>query len=482
MGKRGLVGRRALTDSRDGFGRRSFLRLAGTGLAGGAAALLDPALAGASPGLTVRGGDADGGATVAGAPISHAKVVVPMVFPVLGGASYTDSFLACRGTGCSRQHLGQDLMAPKLRMLVATFDGVITYLKAEGAGSSGNYLCLRSDDGWTTNYLHINNDTPGTDDGRGTASWGFFPGIRQGARVFAGQRLAWLGDSGNAETTAPHCHFELRKGDAWSGTVYNAKPSLDKATRLTAARVGGPHPDGTIVQAGAGWTLWLLEGGKRRRLLPSVFAANGYRQADVIRVQPGEVNSYPGGTTVPLRDGLVVRGPDNRCWVIAGGQRIAVTSAAAAASIGVDSTRLRRVDEAALHLTPLAADQTLPGKVRPGALLRVTGGSAVWLVTADGRRRWVPDAVTLASWGWTRGDVIDVSQAELDTLAEGPVLPVREGTMLRAPAGSYWIATGGRRRLLPSRQVMDAFGWKTTSARTVDAKVMARLPEGPRLP
>ena len=73
MGKRGLVG------------RRSFLRLAGTGLAGGAAALLDPALAGASPGLTVRGGDADGGATVAGAPISHAKVVVPMVFPVLGG-------------------------------------------------------------------------------------------------------------------------------------------------------------------------------------------------------------------------------------------------------------------------------------------------------------------------------------------------------------------------------------------------------------
>lgn len=103
-------------------------------------------------------------------------------------------------------------------------------------------------------------------------------------------------------------------------------------------------------------------------------------------------------------------------------------------------------------------------------------------MTADGRRRWVPDAVTLASWGWTRGDVIDVSQAELDTLDEGPVLPVREGTMLRAPAGSYWIATGGRRRLLPSRQVMDAFDWKTTSARTVDAKVMARLPEGPRLP
>jgi hypothetical protein len=465
--------------------RRKFLRLAGGGLAGAGAAMLGPGVLGADAAVTRTPGAGEGetGFTAAAsAPISSARIVVPMVFPVLGGASYSDTFLACRGTGCSRKHLGQDLMGPKLRPLVAVFDGIVTQVKAETDGTSGNYLCLRSDDGWTANYLHINNDTPGTDDAHGTASWAFFPGIRAGARVYAGQMLAWLGDSGNAETTGPHCHFELRKGDAWSGTVHNAKPSLDKAVRLTTPRVSGPHPDGVVVQAGTGWTLWLLEGGTRRRLLPGVFAANGYRAADVVRVQAAEVNDHPLGTDVPLRDGLVVRGPDNRAWVVSGGKRIAVTSAASASAIGADAARLRRVDAAALATTPPAADQTLPGVLRPGALVRPEGGSAVWLITAAGTRRHVPDAVTLTSWGFARADVIDVDQDDLAALPAGPVLALRDGTLFRAPTGTFFVVSGGRRRALPSRKVGEAFGYPLDRAVKIDGTVMRRLPSGPALP
>jgi len=50
--------------------------------------------------------------------------------------------------------------------------------------------------------------------------------IKPGIRVEAGQHIAWVGDSGNAENTAPHIHFELRDP---SGTVVNPYSSLVKA-------------------------------------------------------------------------------------------------------------------------------------------------------------------------------------------------------------------------------------------------------------
>ena len=37
------------------------------------------------------------------------------------------------------------------------------------------------------------------------------PGVAVGSEVRKGQLIGWVGDSGNAESTTPHTHFELRK-------------------------------------------------------------------------------------------------------------------------------------------------------------------------------------------------------------------------------------------------------------------------------
>ncbi len=135
-----------------------------------------------------------------------------MVFPVAGGVtSFTDTFLVCR-SGCARKHMGQDLMGARMTPLVAAFDGVISSLRRETTAGGGNYLVITGDNGWSAMYLHVNNDTPGTDDGKGTAGFAFPAGIEVGTRVLAGQLVAWRGDSGNAESTGPHLHFEVLVG------------------------------------------------------------------------------------------------------------------------------------------------------------------------------------------------------------------------------------------------------------------------------
>lgn len=158
-----------------------------------------------------------------------ADPVKSIVYPVLGGASFTDTFGACRGANCERSHAGQDLFAPRMTPLLATVDGTIDQM-GFGLKLSGNYVSIRGADGWRYLYMHMNNDRPGTDDGLASRLQVAPPGIHIGARVKAGQVVGYVGDSGNAETTPPHVHFEIRTPD---NVAINPAESLRAARRTS---------------------------------------------------------------------------------------------------------------------------------------------------------------------------------------------------------------------------------------------------------
>ena len=140
-----------------------------------------------------------------------ADAVPEIVFPVVGPVNYTDTWGACRGVGCSRSHKGVDIFGTKLAPLVAADDGVITFIRQSGLSISGNTIIIRSDSGWRYLYIHLNNDAPGTDDGSNPQGWIVPSRLRVGDRVEAGQVIGYLGDSGNAERTPAHVHFEVHQ-------------------------------------------------------------------------------------------------------------------------------------------------------------------------------------------------------------------------------------------------------------------------------
>ena len=149
-----------------------------------------------------------------------------IVFPIVGDHYYSDTWGAPRGGG-TRTHEGTDIMADKMVPVVAVADGTVGWMHAEQGGKCCA-MALYHDDGWASWYIHLNNDTPGTDDGLG---WGFAEGIERGVHVTAGQLIGYVGDSGNAEWTAPHVHFELHRPD---GLKINPYPSLVAAQQLVA--------------------------------------------------------------------------------------------------------------------------------------------------------------------------------------------------------------------------------------------------------
>jgi len=236
--------------------------------------------------------------------------IYPLVFPIVGRVYYSDTFGACRD-GCSRSHIGNDLMTYGVKGLpvVAAHDGVIRHTSTALGRACCAIWGITADDGWETWYIHMNNDTPGTDDGQG---WGFAPGIEPGVRVQAGQLIGWVGDSGNAERVAPQIHFELRRPD---GVAISPYASLQAATRVDLPRLAGTDRFATAAEIA-------LDGYSSG--VPTVYIATGRAFPDALAVgavsaskQLPVLLSEPGSLPQATRDALSALNPGR--IVIVGG-------------------------------------------------------------------------------------------------------------------------------------------------------------------
>lgn len=91
-----------------------------------------------------------------------------------------------------RPHLGTDYAAPHGTPIQAVGDGVVSI--ASYTNGNGNYVKIKHDDTYQTQYLHMS---------------GFADGIRAGSHVKQGQTIGYVGSTGLA--TGPHVCFRFWK-------------------------------------------------------------------------------------------------------------------------------------------------------------------------------------------------------------------------------------------------------------------------------
>ena len=153
------------------------------------------------------------------------------VFPVYGPCSFGDTFGAPRPWITSGWHHGEDIFAQLGTPLLAVADGTVFSV---GWNDLGGYrLWLRDRDGNEFYYAHLS---------------AFSPFAVNGAQVKAGTVLGFMGNSGDAETTPYHLHFEIHPvGLLYLGYdgVVNPYPYLTAWKRLEDvefAKVAGWAP------------------------------------------------------------------------------------------------------------------------------------------------------------------------------------------------------------------------------------------------
>ena len=114
------------------------------------------------------------------------------VFPVYGQSSFVDTFGAPRASIASGWHHGQDIFAPLGAPILAVADGTVFSVGWNRVG--GWRLWLRDREGNEFYYAHLS---------------AFSPAAVNGTDVKAGTVLGFMGNTGDAEGTPYHLHFEI---------------------------------------------------------------------------------------------------------------------------------------------------------------------------------------------------------------------------------------------------------------------------------
>jgi hypothetical protein len=175
------------------------------------------------------------------------KTGVPtLLFPVAGAVTYQDDFGDARSDG--PPHPGNDLLGVKKTPVIAVESGTVKFWTT--SATAGCMLYLYGDSGTMYEYIHLNNDVTMKNDNRGkcVAGTSYAKGLKDGARVTAGQQVGYLGDSGDANGIHPHLHFEVHPN---GGDAVDPFPYLQAAQHLLFfAKVGSPFTlalSGTVV-------------------------------------------------------------------------------------------------------------------------------------------------------------------------------------------------------------------------------------------
>jgi murein DD-endopeptidase MepM/ murein hydrolase activator NlpD len=134
-----------------------------------------------------------------GAPsVAGSFLYLQHIFPIRGRHNYGDAQNRYGAPRAGHRHAGQDVLAACGTPLVAARGGKV--LSAGYGGDAGNYVAIHGSGGdYDMFYAHL----------RST------PLVREGQRVYTGQLIGYVGETGDA--TVCHLHFELWVGGWWNG-------------------------------------------------------------------------------------------------------------------------------------------------------------------------------------------------------------------------------------------------------------------------
>jgi hypothetical protein len=210
------------------------------------------------------------GLAAASAPSAQTDKVPQLIFPVVGKATYFDDFGAARGQG---GHQGNDLMTTWRSPAVAVEAGKVKFHTT--SARAGCMLYLYGASGTTYLYIHLNNDLTAKNDNKGkcVAGGSYWKGLKDGARVVAGQPIAYNGNSGDADQAGYHLHFEVHPG---GGAAVSPFRYLNRAKKLLVP----VQPDTNFTAA----------------LRGNVVAADGVARSLTLMVD--NLQSWPGGFRV----------------------------------------------------------------------------------------------------------------------------------------------------------------------------------------
>jgi hypothetical protein len=251
--------------------------------------------------------------------------------------------------------------------------------------------------------------------------------------------------------------------------VYNGNYNFYKIWQRYFSRP--VFPDGSLLQAEGEAGVWLIQDGKKRPFISKGALTSRYDINKIIIVSKNDLDKYEKGAPIKFPQYSLIMSPRGTVYLLIDDKRRGFASGEAFKKMGFQRDEVTKAswDDINIYqeIAPITATSTYP----TGALLqdKKTGG-VYWVMV--GEKAPLLDPIFLKTKFKNR-KIIQVKQAELDGYKTvGPVL-FGDGELLKTDISPYvYLISGGKKRLIPSDQIFNSLGYKTSNVIIVPSKIL----------
>ena len=234
------------------------------------------------------------------------------------------------------------------------------------------------------------------------------------------------------------------------------------------------HPEGTILRTP---TRTVVIDNGAARTIPSALVYNSwFRAVELVSTTDVEVDRYPAGLPLAMREGTLLAETDGTHAMISGG-KLREFEAGVYEALGYTSGSALAIT--ALEMTVLPPGPKITDATRhpEGAVVRASDGS-VWTIGNGLRHR----NGTTAVWRSRYRDAELVAPTALDiALPQGAQVTYRDGAVFRVSDGSLWIFADGVKRRFYDAGLYTAMGYPTGSLLAISTTEAKTIPDGPAI-
>jgi len=256
------------------------------------------------------------------------------------------------------------------------------------------------------------------------------------------------------------------------------------STSGSSGRFLPQHPNGTLIKAKDGNSVYVLESGNKRPIAnPTIFEAHGYKWGEIVEISRAELNSYTTGTEInTYPDGYLLGAPDGKVYAISDSAKRYITGPSVFTGLGFSFADVISVSAAHVALytdgTNLSTSTTHPD----GTLIKTATGGSVYRIE-DGVKRPIESAAIFDGNGYRWSLMVDVTQSVLDGYTTGSMINTYpSGELIRNLSDNkIYVVTDGTIRHIPTPWIFEELGYKWSNVVGVTSAHLANYTAGTNL-
>lgn len=244
------------------------------------------------------------------------------------------------------------------------------------------------------------------------------------------------------------------------------------------------HPNGALIKAKDGNSVYLLENGSKRPIAnPSVFEARGYKWNEVIEISRAELNSYSTGNGISTYpDGYLLAGSDGKVYAISDGAKRYITGPSVFAGLGFSFLDVINVSSVQLALYSDGVNLSTSVTHPDGTLIKTATGGTIYIID-NGVKRPIESVAVFDANSYKWNLVADVTQSVLDSYTTGAAIETYPtGKIIRdTSSNKIYVISGATKLYVPSPWIFEELGYNWNNVMSVSNAHASRYTDGSNL-